>query len=227
VRDRVPASIALRWLCEAVRLRGDIDESSPSGDAASRRWGNVEALASTLARREERVRSAGGDPTNEEELRAFIQLLMLDTSESENDDALPKELVLLSTLHGSKGLEFDHVYLIGCEEGYLPHARTQQDTATDAAASDLARELGITSDIEEERRLFYVGITRARERLTISRCEARPMRGKAVARTPSRFLGDIPEQLVVQTVCRDVRPMSVEESTAQADALLAALNNLG
>jgi ATP-dependent DNA helicase Rep len=225
--ERTPASVAVRWLCEAVALQGDIADSSASNDAASRRWGNVEFLASTLARREERERAAGRDPTKEDSLRTFIQALMLDTSDSGDDQEAPKDLVLLSTLHGSKGLEFDHVYLIGCEEGYLPHARTQVDKATDAAASDIARELGIKSDIEEERRLFYVGVTRARERLTISRCETRPMRGKAVVRTPSRFLSDVPEELVTLAVCKDARPMSVEESTAQADALLAALNALG
>ena len=225
LEERVVASTALRWLCERVRLRQDIDESSPSHDAASRRWANVESFASSLGRREERERAAGRDPTKEEELRAFVQALMLDTSESAEDQ--PKELVLLCTLHGSKGLEFDHVVLIGCEEGYLPHARTQVDKATDAAASDLARELGIQSDVEEERRLFYVGITRAREHLTISRCEARPMRGKAMPRTASRFLLEIPDELVTHAECRDARPMSIEESTAQADALLAALNNLG
>jgi superfamily I DNA/RNA helicase len=216
----------LRWLCERVRLKDDLDDSSPTGDAAARRWGNVESMVSTLARREERERAAGRDPTKEENLRAFIQAIMLDTSDSGDDDT-PKELVLLSTLHGSKGLEFDHVFLLGCEEGYLPHARTQVDKATDAAASDMARELGIKSDVEEERRLFYVGITRAKEKLTLSRCEARPMRGKAVPRTPSRFLDDIPAELVTVAACRDVRPMSIEESTAQADALLAALANLG
>jgi superfamily I DNA/RNA helicase len=226
VTERTPASVALRWLCERIRLRDDIGDGASSNEAAARRWGNVDAFASTLARREERERAAGRDPTREDDLRMFIQAMMLDTSDSGDEQETPKELVLLSTLHGSKGLEFDHVYLIGCEEGYLPHARTQVDKATDAAASDIARELGIKSDIEEERRLLYVGITRARERLTISRCEARAMRGKGVPRTPSRFLGDVPEALVTLAECRDVRPMSVEESTAQADALLAALDAL-
>jgi DNA helicase-2/ATP-dependent DNA helicase PcrA len=152
---------------------------------------------------------------------------MLDTSSDGDDDEAPKELVLLSTLHGSKGLEFDHVFLIGCEEGYLPHARTQMDKATDATGSEMAREMGISNDVEEERRLLYVGVTRAREKLVISRCDARAQRGKAVPRTPSRFLSDVPDELVTFEVCKDVRPMSVEESTMQANALLAALEGLG
>jgi superfamily I DNA/RNA helicase len=235
--ERAPASAVVRWLVERVRLRDDVDKGSASNEAAARRWGNVEALVSTLARREERERAAGRDPTSEEGLRAFVQALMLDSSEDAGDDEQPKELVLLSTLHGSKGLEFDHVFLIGCEEGYLPHGRTQIDKATDATASEMAltlrrrseaaTEMGVKSDVEEERRLFYVGVTRARERLTISRCEARAMRGKAAPRTPSRFLSDVPDELVTFAVCRDARPMSVEESTVQANALLAALEGLG
>jgi DNA helicase-2/ATP-dependent DNA helicase PcrA len=219
-------SVIVRWLCERVRLREDIDESSAKGPASARRWGNVDSLVATLGRREERERTAGRDPSDEDGLRSFVQAMMLDTSD-DADESAPKDLVLLSTLHGSKGLEFDHVYLVGCEEGYLPHARTQVDKVTDATTSEIAQDIGVTSDIEEERRLFYVGITRARERLTLSRCEARAMRGKPAARTPSRFLSDVPDDLVTHAVCRDARPMSAEESTTQANALLAALEGLG
>ena len=225
--ERVPASDVVRWLCERIRLRDDVEKASSSNEAAARRWGNVESLASTLGRREQRERNAGRDPTSEDGLRMFIQAMMLDTSDDGDDDQKPKELVLLSTLHGSKGLEFDHVFLIGCEEGYLPHSRTQMDKATDATASDMAREMGISNDVEEERRLFYVGITRARERLVMSRCDSRAMRGKAMPRTPSRFLQDIPEDAVTFAVCKDARPMSVDESAASANALLAALEGLG
>ncbi len=227
VIDRTPASEVVRWLGARVKLREDIDEAAGSNVASARRWGNVEGLAEMLGRRENRIRAAGNDPTSEDGLRMFIQAMMLDTSSDGDDDETPKELVLLSTLHGSKGLEFDHVFLIGCEEGYLPHARTQMDKATDATGSEVAREMGISNDVEEERRLLYVGVTRAREKLVISRCDARAMRGKAVPRTPSRFLSDIPDDLVTFEVCKDARPMSVEESTMQANALLAALEGLG
>ncbi|HEY1960099.1 MAG TPA: UvrD-helicase domain-containing protein [Polyangiaceae bacterium] len=224
--ERQPASGVVRWLCERVGLKGDVEKSSSSNEAAARRWGNVEGLAAMLGRREERERTAGRDPTSEDGLRMFIQAMMLDTSDDDEDDK-PKELVLLSTLHGSKGLEFDHVFLIGCEEGYLPHARTQADKATDATGSEMAKEMGVSSDVEEERRLFYVGITRAREKLVISRCEGRAMRGKAIPRTPSRFLSDIPEDAVTLAVCKDARPMSTDEAAASANALLAALEGLG
>ena len=223
--QRESSTEVTRWLCERVGLRADIDQSSPTSQAAARRWSNVDSLFGTLARREARERAAGRDPTGEDGLLSFIQALTLQNDDSDED--APKDLVLLSTLHGSKGLEFDHVFLIGCEEGYLPHSRTLDTRATDATTGEMAQDLGITSDVEEERRLFYVGVTRARERLTLSRCAARAMRGKAVPRTPSRFLLDIPEEQIVTIQVADARPMSTEEASMQANALLAALEGLG
>ena len=111
--------------------------------------------------------------------------------ETETDDSA--DVVTLSTLHGSKGLEFDAVFLVGCEEGYLPHARTLDARATDGVPSTTGEA---AADIEEERRLFYVGVTRAKEQLVLSRARSRVLRGKAVARTPSRFLLDVPPELL-------------------------------
>ena len=99
-------------------------------------------------------------------------------------------------------------------------------SANDASLSEAAQELGISSDIEEERRLFYVGVTRAREELILSRCVARVLRGKPVARTPSRFLDDIPKELMDVEEVREAPRLSTEASTVQANALLAALDAL-
>ncbi len=107
--------------------------------------------------------------------------------------------------------------MIGCEEGLLPHSRTLDTRATDAAPQD----------IEEERRLFYVGVTRARETLTLTRAAARGMRGKAVPRTPSRFLLEIPEELLEQFHVKDEPAKAVASIEAGAGALLAALDALG
>jgi superfamily I DNA/RNA helicase len=90
------------------------------------------------------------------------------------------------TLHSAKGLEFAHVFLVGCEEEILPHARSVHEVA-DAGAHD---------PIAEERRLFYVGITRARHRLTLSGCRTRRRGGDALPRQPSRFLAEIPAELI-------------------------------
>ncbi len=136
--------------------------------------------------------------------------------EPEGED--PGDVVTLSTLHGSKGLEFDVVFLIGCEEGYLPHART-----LDARATRRRERRRAAADIEEERRLFYVGVTRARERLVLSRARSRVLRGKAVPRTPSRFLLDVPAELLEELTVIDDAPTTMQEAAANAEAILAML----
>jgi DNA helicase-2/ATP-dependent DNA helicase PcrA len=84
------------------------------------------------------------------------------------------------TLHSSKGLEYRLVFLIGMEEDLMPHGGMQ----------------GEAQNLEEERRLCYVGITRAKELLYLSRASTRVKRGKEVPRTPSRFLEDLPAECV-------------------------------
>ncbi len=95
----------------------DIDGTSPSTSAAARRWANVQGLFGILERREARVAAKGEDVTAERELASFLHSLTLQMNDEEGD---PGNVVTLSTLHGSKGLEFDHVFLIGCEEGLIP-----------------------------------------------------------------------------------------------------------
>lgn len=216
--ERAPASAVARELCDAIGLRGDIDGTSTSVKAAARRWGNVEGLFGILSRREARVQAKGGDATAEGDLMAFLHSLTLQMSE---EDEEPGNVVTLSTLHGSKGLEFDYVYLVGCEEGLLPHTRTLESRATDPSSPQ-----GGASDIEEERRLFYVGITRARRHLELLRCKHRVMRGKPVPRTPCRFLLDIPDELLDPFEVKDASPMSTAEMAASANQLLAMLEGM-
>jgi superfamily I DNA/RNA helicase len=210
---RPPSDVA-RGICERISLKKELDTSSPSRDAGARRWANVEGVIATLARREAREASDG---QGKDGLAAFLHLLTMDI-ESEGDD--PADAVTLSTLHGSKGLEFDFVFLIGCEDGYLPHARTIDARASDAPAGPE----GGAADIEEERRLLYVGVTRARERLVLSRARSRVLRGKALPRTPSRFLLDVPRELLEEVQVKDESPTSMGEATANAEAILAMLS---
>ncbi|HLK40479.1 MAG TPA: UvrD-helicase domain-containing protein [Polyangiaceae bacterium] len=204
---RPPSEIASA-IVQAISLRAEIDSTGPTVDAAAKRWANVEGVIGTLARREARE-GKGADG-----LSAFLHVLTMDV-DVEGED--PSKAVTLSTLHGSKGLEFDTVFLIGCEEGYLPHART-----LDVRATDVADRSG-ADDLEEERRLFYVGVTRARERLVLSRAKARVLRGKAVPRTPSRFVLDVPDGLLAEHEVKDEAPTAVGEATANAAAILAML----
>ena len=106
-----------------------------------------------------------------------ITLLSRDDGNDEND----KGKVNLMTIHASKGLEFPVVFIAGAEEGLIPHARSVDDNG---------------GNVEEERRLSYVAITRARDKLLISSCQKRRKQQSIVECTPSRFLDEIPENLV-------------------------------
>jgi DNA helicase-2/ATP-dependent DNA helicase PcrA len=189
-----------------VQLKREIDQGAPSPDAAAKRWANVEWVLAILARREAR----GG--AGIEGLASFLHALTMAV-EAEGEER--GDMVTLSTLHGSKGLEFDVVFLIGCEEGYLPHARTLDVRTTDVLEG--------ASDIEEERRLLYVGVTRAKARLVLSRAKSRMARGKAIARTPSRFLADVPPELFDEHPFTEDAPTSASEAAANAGAILAML----
>jgi DNA helicase-2/ATP-dependent DNA helicase PcrA len=149
---------------------------------------------------------------------SFLHALTLDfDSDEEEKDG---NVVTLSTLHGSKGLEFDVVFLVGCEEGLLPHSRTIDSRMTDIVPTSGDH---VSSDIEEERRLFYVGVTRAKKRLTLSRAKARVVRGKPSPRTPSRFLLEIPAELVEEQEVAPEKGMSPSQLAANASAFLAML----
>jgi DNA helicase-2/ATP-dependent DNA helicase PcrA len=86
--------------------------------------------------------------------------------------------VTLMTLHAAKGLEFPVVFIVGLEQGLLPHSRSNADDG----------------EVEEERRLLFVGITRAERELYLSRCRVREFRGQRQVTIPSRFLGELPEE---------------------------------
>ena len=171
---------AARGVVEDIALYDDLRAASPSMSAAQRRIDNVENLMGSLQRFMDRGRG-------KEHLAEFLRMLTLETSEERED---PGDRVVLTTLHGAKGLEFPVCFMIGLEEELLPHARTLQPQATDVLDADHA------TDISEERRLCYVGITRAQRKLYITRSCTRVSRGRTIPRTPSRFLLEIPDELL-------------------------------
>jgi len=141
---------------------------------ARKRIENIEQLVNALAAFEERSPGAG--------LTDFLERIALteDNRRETGDEHQPQDAVTLMSLHASKGLEFPHVYLVGLEEGLLPHHRSAEEDP----------------EVAEERRLCYVGITRAREQLTLSRCLTRRTYGTKEERSPSRFLAELPPHLI-------------------------------
>lgn len=126
------------------------------------------------------VATVGEYPAGKEGLGLFLESLMLDPTTIGHKDPSDKPGVSLITMHNTKGLEFDRVFVTGLEEGLFPGRARESD-----------------ADIEEERRIFYVAITRARKELFLLACNRRTMWGKTSYQIPSRFLNEIPESLVV------------------------------
>ena len=141
-----------------------LDDNTRTGEI---RWKNVQELAAWLARKGE------ADGKNLIELSQTIALITL--LEGRDDDEI--DAVKLSTLHASKGLEYPFVYLAGCEEGLFPHADSVEAGA-----------------LEEERRLMYVGITRAKHHLTLTHCVKRKRQGSFIFPEPSRFIAEMPQE---------------------------------
>jgi DNA helicase-2/ATP-dependent DNA helicase PcrA len=135
---------------------------------------NIHDLAGALAVFEEE-----GSKKGLEALSDWLQSVTLVTTEDENAQG-----VSLMTLHSAKGLEFDRVYIVGVEDGLLPYGSSAEDEA----------------DLEEERRLFYVGMTRARKKLSLSSAFRRRVFNNTMANMPSRFLKEIPRELMANDV---------------------------
>ena len=172
--------VAAREVSPAELIGAVLDESGYRGELraentieAESRLENLEELINA-AREYERVES---EPT----LDGFLQEQALYSQQ----DSVTSEggSVTLMTLHNAKGLEFDHVFVVGMEEGTFPHARSLDE-----------------QNLEEERRLAYVGITRAKKTLTLTHAKLRSNWGEREYRMPSRFLSEIPDEFKSGTV---------------------------
>ena len=143
--------------------------------AAQGKWQNVLEFTNWLKERGRGGRDRDGEEKNLLELTQMVALMSMLEGQDETPDA-----VRMSTLHASKGLEYPHVFLVGVEEGILPHKGDPDDPIEKIAAR-----------IQEERRLMYVGITRAQRSLQITWCKKRKRAGELVHCDPSRFIKEM------------------------------------
>ncbi len=171
---------AIREMVEDVDYEGWLHQNASSPKVAEKRmenvWYLVESIGRTLERNEDQNKD---DQTNLASAIAKMMLMDLLDRQQEEDES---DRVQMMTLHASKGLEFPHVFMVGMEEDLLPHRTSIEE-----------------DNIEEERRLMYVGITRAQRTLTLTMAGSRKQFGEKMETTPSRFLEEIPaEDLVME-----------------------------
>ena len=165
----------VRQLVEDINYFEFLITENPKSEKAARfKHMNIESLISNMEMWE-------NNPDNfDTGLYAYLNRITLLSRDDMEDDGL-KGKVNLMTIHASKGLEFPVVFICGCEDGIIPHARSLEDS---------------DGGVEEERRLFYVAITRARDKLFLSCCQHRRKMQQTVECTPSPFLDEIPTNLV-------------------------------
>ncbi|MGK5548692.1 DNA helicase PcrA [Streptomyces sp. URMC 127] len=173
-----PATV-LEAVLERTGYLAELQASTDPQDET--RVENLQELAAVaLEFEQERASEEGAE--NPGTLAEFLEkvALVADSDQIPDEDAEGTGVITLMTLHTAKGLEFPVVFLTGMEDGVFPHMRA----------------LGQTKELEEERRLAYVGITRARERLYLTRASMRSAWGQPAYNPPSRFLEEIPDQYV-------------------------------
>ena len=185
-------------LDEIIETTGYVDELKADSDIeAESRMENIEELRNKIVAYEESCEEEGGKAT----LSGFLEEVALVADIDSLDENT--DYVVLMTLHSAKGLEFPHVYMVGMEDGLFPSRMTVD--------SDDPTEL------EEERRLCYVGITRAKEELTLTCARRRMMRGETHYNVMSRFLKEIPTELLSSGVLyeKEVKPFSMTKPAQQ------------
>ena len=167
-RDDLPSE-ALHYVLEQTGYLKNLE--SQKTIEAQNRVENIEELINAIAEYEHNET----EPTLADYLETVALTADIDTMETDKTDMVP-----LMTLHSAKGLEFPFVFVVGMEEGYLPHQRSTESE----------------TELEEERRLCYVGITRAMEQLFLVHARSRRTYGDAEYRSPSRFIAEIPDNLI-------------------------------
>jgi len=180
-----------------------LQQNSSTPAAAERALANVQVLITSIENSLKKAREEGDD----EDLEAAINKLILRDLLEQQEQEEESNRVQLMTLHAAKGLEFPCVFIMGMEEELLPHRNSIE-----------------SGDIEEERRLAYVGVTRAQRLLTFTLAKQRKQYGEILETTPSRFLDELPAELLEW----DGRPsdMTPEKSEERGKETLARLKSL-
>jgi len=202
VESGQPLSLAM-WAEGFLTQTGyieDLRRSEKEPEAGENRVRNLKDLAATL----DDGQAVSQEPSRR--LDTFLEELTLD-SDREQDKEPQGDVVTLITMHSCKGLEFPHVYIVGLEQGLLPHSRSKAE-----------------GTLDEERRLFYVAITRAMKTLTISHCGGRRKYGQLLPCHPSSFLKELPEDLVEHADEKAKQPVTVDSGKSKFDALRAMLD---
>ena len=168
-------------------------------ESSENRVRNLKELIATL----ESAGAAGA--LGQERLQNFLEEILLD-NEREEEKEEAGDAVTLITMHSCKGLEFPHVYVVGLEDGLLPHTRSK-----------------VEGTLDEERRLFYVAITRAMRTLTLSHCGGRKKFGQVLPCHPSPFLKELPSELVELASEKGKAPVTAESGKGYFSALRSAL----
>jgi superfamily I DNA/RNA helicase len=192
------------WAERFIQEIGYLDElrrSEKNPDTAENRVRNVNELLASL----ESETKASEKPI--ERIQAFLEEMTLD-SEREEEAEVKSDAVTLITMHSCKGLEFPHVYVVGLEDGLLPHSRSK-----------------VEGTMDEERRLFYVAITRARETLTLSYALGRKKYGQLLPCHPSPFLKEVPAELVEHAAARASQPVAVNTGRNLFSAMRESVGN--
>jgi len=177
-------------------------QTSSGPPMAEKRMGNVEVLVDSLKTSLEKAIEKNEDADMGDAVARLVLMDILERQEEEDDS----DRVQLMTLHAAKGLEYPHVFMMGMEEDLMPHRNAVDE-----------------GNVEEERRLCYVGITRARETLTMTMARKRKQFGEVMETTPSRFLDELPESDLEWEGRGDDDP---KKNVAQGQATLAGLKGL-
>ncbi|WP_143871135.1 DNA helicase Rep [Catenovulum sediminis] len=200
--QRGDALSAVRDLVKGIRYEEFLYETSPSGKAAEMRMKNVSQLFSWISGMLE-----GGEDEDPLTLKEAVNRLTLRDMMERGEDEAEADQVQLMTLHASKGLEFPYVFLVGAEEGLLPHQSSIDE-----------------DNIEEERRLAYVGVTRAQKELIFTMAKERRQFGEVLKTEPSRFLYEMPQDDLVWE--RQKAKVSQQERQQKGQAHIANLRDL-